>query len=107
MCFSHYLSVSVVSPCLVKFTVSVVKLTSVLKVQLIAIAGESMTVCDPAAMWCRGVRTVGRGTYSVLKGCNDTFTTRALFLQTHWEAFQRILVCECVHVWYIILLEHY
>lgn len=42
MCFSHYLSVSVVSPCLVKFTVSVVKLTSVLKVQLIAIAGESV-----------------------------------------------------------------
>lgn len=52
MCFSHYLSVSVVSPCLVKFTVSVVKLTSVLKVQLIAIAGESTTACDPAAMWC-------------------------------------------------------
>lgn len=52
MCFSHYLSVSAVSPCLVKFTVSVVKLTSVLKVQLIAIAGESMTACDPAAMWC-------------------------------------------------------
>lgn len=65
----------------------------------LCVAGESMTACDPAAMWCWGVRTVGRGTYSALKGCNDTFTTRALFLQTHWEAFQRILtvcVCECV-----------
>lgn len=110
MCFGHYFSVSVVSPCLVKFTVSVVKLTSVLKVQLIALAGESMTACDPAALWCWGVRTVGRGTYSVPKGCNDKFTTRALFLKTRWEAFQLILtvcVCERVHVWYIILLEHY